>query len=91
MDRLRRSNEDQRSAAFSKKRRSPFFDSTKSPRRDCGGDFLWKLDGPPAQALAFLAISHSWVKAAALFTANSASILRLISTPAAFRPCIKVE
>ncbi len=40
---------------------------------------------------AFLAISVSWVNAAASLTASSASILRLISTPATFRPCIKVE
>lgn len=40
---------------------------------------------------AFLAISVSCVKAAASLTASSASILRLISTPAVFRPCIKVE
>ena len=40
---------------------------------------------------AFLAISVSWVKAAASLTASSASIFRLISTPAVFRPCIKVE
>ena len=40
---------------------------------------------------AFLAISVSWVKAAASLTASSASILRLISMPATFRPCMKVE
>lgn len=43
------------------------------------------------QAAAFLAISVSWVKAAASLMASSASILRLISIPAAFRPCIKLE
>ena len=48
-----------------------------------------RFDG--IQALAFLAISTSWAKAASLFTASSASIFRLISTPAAFRPCMKVE
>ena len=46
---------------------------------------------PQKSDYAFLAISVSWVKAAASLTANSASILRLISTPAVFRPCIKVE
>ena len=40
---------------------------------------------------AFLAISVSWVKAAASLTAISASIFRLISMPATFRPCMKVE
>ena len=40
---------------------------------------------------AFLAISISWVKAAASLTASSASILRLISMPATFRPCMKEE
>ena len=43
------------------------------------------------QNQAFLAISVSWVKAAASLTASSASILRLISMPATFRPCMKVE
>ncbi len=40
---------------------------------------------------AFLAISVSWVKAAASLTAISASIFRLISMPATFRPCMKLE
>ena len=35
--------------------------------------------------------STSWVKAALSLTAISASILRLISTPALFRPFMKVE
>ena len=43
------------------------------------------------QASLLLASSVSWVKAALSLTAISASILRLISTPAVFRPCIKVE
>ena len=40
---------------------------------------------------AFLAISMSWVKAAGSEIASSESILRLISIPATFRPCMKLE
>ena len=40
---------------------------------------------------AFLAISVSWVKAAGSLMASSESILRLISMPAVFRPCMKLE
>ena len=41
--------------------------------------------------LAFLAMSHRAVNATASLMAISDSILRLISTPASFRPCMKVE
>ena len=44
-----------------------------------------------AQASLALAISVRAVNAALSLTASSASILRLISTPAFFRPFIKVE
>ena len=57
--------------------------SKKEP--PCGGSFQ------TCENQAFLAISVSWVKAAASLTASSASILRLISMPATFRPCMKVE
>ena len=53
------------------------------------GTLLPLRDGTINQAL--LAISVSWVKAAASLTAISASIFRLISMPATFRPCMKVE
>ena len=43
------------------------------------------------QTYAFLAISMSWVNAAGSLIAISESILRLISMPAVFRPCMKVE
>ena len=38
-----------------------------------------------------LAMSHRAVNATASLMAISDSILRLISTPASFRPCMKVE
>ena len=40
---------------------------------------------------AFLAISHRAANATGSLMAISDSILRLISTPASFRPCMKVE
>ena len=53
-----------------------------------GGFFaVWGV----TQASLALAISVSWVKAALSLTAISASIFRLISTPAFFRPFMKVE
>ena len=54
-----------------------------------GGTLLPLRDGTINQA--FLAISVSWVKAAGSLMASSESILRLISMPATFRPCMKVE
>ena len=43
------------------------------------------------QARAFLAVSVSWVKAALSLTASSASIFRLMTTPAFFSPFMKLE
>ena len=59
-----------------------------APRRVPGGGC--HLRGR-AQASLALAISVSWVKAALSLTASSASILRLMVTPAFFRPFMKVE
>ena len=66
-----------------------FFFGKKEKQRPPWGTLLPLRDGTINQA--FLAISVSWVKAAASLTAISASIFRLISMPATFRPCMKVE
>ena len=61
---------------------------TNAPDRQVrGGVLVWGT----AQASLALASSVSWVKAALSLMASSESILRLISTLASFRPCMKVE
>ncbi len=55
----------------------------------CGGPFLRIRFSD--YALTALAISHRAVKAAGSWIAVSESILRFMSTPAIFRPCMKVE
>ena len=62
---------------------------TKKPPRLCRGGL--RVCWMRAQASLALAISVRAVNAALSLTASSASILRLISTPAFFRPFIKVE
>ena len=59
--------------------------------RSSGSVVMQILLTPRDQARAFLAVSVSWVNAALSLTASSASILRLITMPAFFRPFIKVE
>ena len=61
----------------------------KKPPRLCRGGL--RVCWMQAQASLALAISVRAVNAALSLTASSASILRLISTPAFFRPFIKVE
>ena len=59
----------------------------KIPQPDGLGNFMPRR----TQASLALASSVSWVKAALSLTAISASILRLMATPAFYRPFMKVE
>ncbi len=61
-------------------------DRTARLRWQPGCWFLWRVLG-----YAFLAMSHRAAKATESQIAISESILRLISMPATFRPCMKVE
>ena len=64
---------------------------SKPPRYKACTGAADSISSRPNQAVAFFAISTSWVKAASLFTASSESILRSMTTPAFFRPWTKVE
>ena len=86
---------------------SYFRSSFCAKRREAWKTFVKAKKNPPSRYLQYLkggalfcfgrdyfaalAISHRAVKAAASWIAISESILRFISTPASFRPCMKVE
>ena len=57
------------------------------------GEHTRGTPGPPRKVFYFaaFAFSHRAVKAAGSWMAVSLSILRFMSMPASFRPCIKVE